>query len=194
MHRLATKEDFQKLVKYLREYITDYYKDDDDEDKIIDFSSFTSKILQFRSDAYYDKKFNRIINVFEFVDEFKVEISEEELDALILILFNEVDLMNQDTEVEIKKEKNIWHFNPELAVYSPDGKLMELYTILNHFKDECFKENNKSTNYKKTILSKCAYTLVGIIPTCVYKFDNGLEIELSENNIDNLISILTDEY
>lgn len=183
---LNKKDNLITFIKYLRKHIQD--------ESFENMDALRDRVINLRNRTYVNEEFDLGMNVFKFDDGFKIEITNEELYFVINVLFYEIDLMNQDTEVEIKKENNIWHFNPELAVYSPDGKLMELYTILNHFKDECFKENNKSTNYKKTILSKCAYTLVGIIPTCVYKFDNGLEIELSENNIDTLISILTDEY
>lgn len=105
----------------------------------------------------------------------------------------------------MKKEKNIWNFNPNLAEYFPNGKIMRSLTILNHFKDECHKLLStfgeiesyewKNEEIIEVLEKKCKrieYTPSDLV-VYLYQFDNGLEIYLNNYEIERIVQILTDE-
>lgn len=106
--------------------------------------------------------------------------------------------------MEIKKENDIWHFDSDLAQYFPNGKIMRSLTVMNHFRPKLrkllssFKDIEYYSAYcydaKSALKEMC--TRIDYIPNSLtkyyYKFDNGLEIILSDYEIESISKVLTD--
>ena len=191
MSVIANKEKFRELVKRLRKDVRDSDKGN--------MYIINDIIKNYRQDIYFNKEFFLLMNVFQFSDGFKVEVTNDELDALSVILFYEIDLMQTNNEVEIKKEskKNIWHFNPDLAEYLPNGEIKRLQTMINHFNEEglkIFEKTHETLDIIPALRDKCSYTKEEYETSFIYKFDNGTEIELTEYDIEAIARVIADNY
>lgn len=179
---LNKKDNLITFIKYLRKHIQD--------ESFENMDALRDRVINLRNRTYVNEEFDLGMNVFKFDDGFKIEITNEELYFVINVLFYEIDLMNE------QKESNLLPFNHDLAVYSPDGKLMEFHTILNHFKDEVHKilndEGDAVYNAITTIMNKRTY--VNKNDEYGYAFDNGIKIELPNEIITYMAYILTDSY
>lgn len=187
------KENFRELIRRLRKNVKDSDKDDI---YIID-----DVVRDRRMDVYFNKESWKLVNVFKFSDGFEIEITQDEFDILPVILFYEIDLMQTNNEIEIKKEskeskENIWHFNPDLAEYLPNGEIKRLQTMINHFKEEGFKifeKTHETLEIASVLMKKCSYTEEEYETLYCYKFDNGTEIELTEYEIEVIARVIADE-
>lgn len=92
---LADKEKFRKFVNHLRKYVKD-----DDSYKIYNIYDI---VMMYHYRTCYDQGSTLFVHIFKFDDEFEILVSDDELKAIIIILFNEIDLMQTNNEVEIKK-------------------------------------------------------------------------------------------
>ena len=191
---LSDKENFRKFINHLRKYVKD-----DDSYKIYNIYDI---VMRYHYRTCYDQGSTLFVHIFKFDDEFEISVSDDELKSIIIILFNEVDLMSQNTEVEIKKEedicfKNIWHFNPDLAEYLPNGEIKRLQTMINHFNEEglkIFEKTHETLDIIPALRDKCSYTKKEYETLFIYKFDNGTEIELTEYDIEAIARVIADEF
>ena len=187
---LASKEFFIEFIKHIRKSMKDKDKKN--------IYSIEELFIDHRTDIYFNKEFLRRMSVFKFDDGFKIELSDDELTAAAIILFYEIDLMQENNEVEIKKEskENIWHFNPDLAEYLPNGKIKRLQTMINHFKEEglkIYEETHSSLNVVKYLMNKCSYKEQMLLTRYHYEFDNGTGFELLKSDIEAIVKVLTDD-
>ncbi len=194
---LNKKDNLITFIKYLRKHIQD--------ESFENMDVLRDRVINLRNRTYVNEEFDLGMNVFKFDDGFKIEITNEELYFVINVLFFEIDLMNQDTEVEIKKEKNIWHFDSDLAQYFPNGKIMRCLTIMNHFRPKLLEllSSFKGIEYysaycydTKNALKEMCTAIEHIYDSnrYYYKFDNGLVIILNDQEIENISNILTDSF
>lgn len=188
------KESIKKFVKCIRTYIQ--------YNNIRKLYEIHSLILSYQINVYYDKESYLLMYKFKFDDGFEIKLTNDELNAILIALFYEIDLMQTNNEVEIKKEpkeskENIWHFNPDLAEYLPNGKIKRLQTMINHFKEEGFKifeKTHDTLDVIPALRDKCSYTKEEYEILFIYKFDNGTEIELTEDDIHTVAKVIDDEF
>jgi len=188
---LLDKENFRKFINHLRKYVKD-----DDSYKIYNIYDI---VMGYHYRTCYDQGSTLFVHIFKFDDEFEISVSDDELKAIIIILFNEIDLMQIDNKIEVKKEskENILHFNPDLAEYFPNREINFLHTMMRHIKKDVhniYETTHKVRDAIEYIEDRCSYKTEEVEPLYYYKFDNGLEIELSEYNIESMVKILIDEY
>lgn len=186
---LNKKDNLITFIKYLRKHIQD--------ESFENMDALRDRVINLRNRTYVNEKFDLGMNVFKFDDGFKIEITNEELYFVINVLFFEIDLMNQNTEVEIKKEKNIWAFNSDLAEYLPNGEIKRLQTMINHFNEEglkIFEKTHETLDIIPALREKCSYTKEEYETLFIYKFDNGTEIELTEYDIETIATVIADKF
>lgn len=190
----SSKEKFRNLIRYLRKHVQD--SDKEDIDNMYDL------VKEYRMDVYFDKKSWLLLNKFYLDDGSKIELTNDEMDAISVILFYEIDLMQTDNEIEVKKEskkskENIWHFNSDLAEYLPNGEIKRLQTMINHFNEEglkIFEKTHETLDIIPALREKCSYTKEEYETLFIYKFDNGTEIELTEYDIEAIARVIADEF
>ena len=98
--------------------------------------------------------------------------------------------------MSVSKE-NIWHFDPDLAEYFPNGEIKRLQTMINHFEEEGFKifeKTHETLDVIPALREKCSYTKEEYEILFIYKFDNGTEIELTEDDIFTVAKVIADEF
>ena len=191
---LSDKENFRKFINHLRKYVKD-----DDSYKIYNIYDI---VMRYHYRTCYDQGSTLFVHIFKFDDEFEISVSDDELKSIIIILFNEVDLMSQNTEVEIKKEedicfKNIWHFNPDLAEYLPNGEIKRLQTMINHFNEEglkIFEKTHETLDIIPALRDKCSYTKKEYETLFIYKFDNGIQFSLNDDDLETIAIVIVDAY
>ena len=191
---LSDKENFRKFINHLRKYVKD-----NDSYKIYNIYDI---VMRYHYRTCYDQGSTLFVHIFKFDDEFEISVSDDELKAIIIILFHKIDLMQTNNEIEVKKEskiskENIWHFNPDLTEYLPNGGINYLYTMMRYIKKDVhniYETTHKVQDAVEYIEDRCSYKTEEVEPLYYYKFDNGIEIELSEYNIESMVKILTDEY
>lgn len=88
---VASKEYLIEFIKHIRKYIQDKDKKN--------IYRIEELFIDNRIDVYFNKEFLRRLSVFKFDDGFKIELSDDELTAVALILFHEIDLMQTDNEI-----------------------------------------------------------------------------------------------
>lgn len=184
----SSKEKFRNLVRRLRGQIKNKDKED--------LYTLEDLIKSNRMDVYFNKKSWILLNKFYLDDGSEIELTNDEMNALSVILFYEIDLMQENNNIEIKKEskiskENIWHFNPDLAEYN----MNRLLTMVNHFKEEGLRIYDKTRDtydVLTVLMNKCSYR--NEYHDYVYEFDNGSKFEFTRNDLENIVKVLIDEY
>ena len=90
----AYKENFRELVRRIRKELKN-------SDGKYMYQIIDDAIRNRRQDVYFNKESWELMNVYKFSDGFEIEITEKEFDALYVILFYEIDLMQTNKIVQI---------------------------------------------------------------------------------------------
>lgn len=186
---LNKKDNLITFIKYLRKHIQD--------ESFENMDSLRDRVINLRNRTYVNEEFDLGMNVFKFDDGFKIEITNEELDFVINVLFFEIDLMN---EIKIKKEedicfKNIWHFDKDLFEFFKNGDVNRLHTMINYFKEEgreIYEGTCETSDVVNALMKKCTY--IKEYDEYVYKFDNGIQFALNEDDLETIAIVIVDAY
>lgn len=189
---LSDKENFRKFINHLRKYVKD-----DDSYKIYNIYDI---VMRYHYRTCYDQGSTLFVHIFKFDDEFEISVSDDELKAIIIILFYKIDLMQTNNEVEIKKEedicfKNIWHFDNDLFEFFKNDDVNRLHTMINYFKEEgreIYEETCETNDVVNALMKKCTY--INENDEYVYKFDNGIQFALNDDDLETIAIVIVDAY
>ena len=164
---LSDKENFRKFINHLRKYIKD-----DDSYKIYNIYDI---VMRYHYRTCYDQGSTLFVHIFKFDDEFEISVSNDELKAIIIILFHKID--------------------KDLFEFFKNGDVNRLHTMINYFKEEgreIYEETCETNDVVNALMKKCTY--INENDEYVYKFDNGIQFALNDDDLETIAIVIVDAY